>query len=387
MTIQAKASVLTAKGTGAISCIQFTGSDSQKIIEKIFTPEAGSQLQLSPGTFAVGDIHDSGRVIDHILLGCESEDNFVINCHGNPIIVEMIMNLLQAGGAKPIIAENMLFAKFAGNCDNTIGAEAKLAQLKAVTFEGVKIIAAQPDRGLGRFAKEWLDNIDSINLPRLNQDCRTILDRTKTAGLLINGCTVVITGPANSGKSTLLNCLSGRQKAIVADIAGTTRDWVSAKCKIAPVLVELFDTAGLDELTAEKNEIERNAQKIARKMIEKSDAVLYVTDSTAKSAHSRLGRLKDKSVLLLRNKCDLLSDRQKAELPAGSIAISAKNADGIDNLCIALTELLKVKNFDMNTPVCFTDRQIALVTSLSWAKKPADAKRLITELLTCPIYV
>jgi small GTP-binding protein len=294
------------------------------------------------------------------------------------------MNLLQACGAKPAIAENILSAKFAGDCDNTIHAEAKLAQLKAVTFEGVKIIAIQPSCGLGRLAKEWLDNIDSINLPQLNQDCRTILNRTQTASLLIRGCTVVITGPANSGKSTLLNCLSGRQKAIVADIAGTTRDWVSAKCKIGPILVEFFDTAGLDELTAKKNEIERNAQKIAREMIEKSDAVLYVTDGTKKSSHGRLGRLKDKRVLLLRNKCDLLSDRQKAELPAGSIAISAKNADGIDDLSAALTELLKVKNFDMNVPVCFTDRQIALVTSLSRAKKPADAKRLITELLTCP---
>jgi tRNA U34 5-carboxymethylaminomethyl modifying GTPase MnmE/TrmE len=149
-------------------------------------------------------------------------------------------------------------------------------------------------------------------------------------------------------------------------------------------LVELFDTAGLDELIAEKNEIERNAQNIAREMIEKSDAVLYVTDSTAKSAPSHLGWLKDKRVLLLQNKCDLLSDLQKAELPAGSIAISAKNADGIDDLSAALTELLKVKNFDMNAPVCFTDRQIGLVTSLSGAKKQADAKRLITELLTGP---
>jgi len=384
MTRLAQASVLTAKGTGAISCIQLTGGDGRKIIEKIFTPATSSQLQLSPGSFATGNIHDSGRVIDHILLGCESENNFAINCHGNPIIVEMIMNLLQAGGAKPAVAEDILSAKFANDCDNAIHAEAKLAQLKAVTFEGVKIIAAQPDCGLGRLAKEWLDNIDSINLPQLNQDCQTILDRTQTAGLLINGCTVVITGPANSGKSTLLNCLSGRQKAIVADIAGTTRDWVSAKCKIGPVLVELFDTAGLDELTAKKNEIERNAQKIAREMIDKSDAVLYVTEGTEKSSHGRLGWLKDKRVLLLRNKCDLLSDRQKAELPAGLIAISAKNADGIDDLSAALTELLKVKNFDMNTPVCFTDRQIALVTSLSRAKKPADAKRLITELLTCP---
>ena len=371
MTTLAQASVLTAKGTGAISCIQLTGGDGRKIIEKIFTPTAGSRLQLSPGSFATGNIHDSGRVIDHILLGCESENSFVINCHGNPIIVEMIMNLLRSCGAKPAVAEDMLSAKFAGDCDNAIGAEAKLAQLKAVTFEGVKIIAIQPDRGLGRLAKEWLDNIDSINLPQLNQDCRTILDRTRTAGLLINGCTVVITGPANSGKSTLLNCLSGRPKAIVADIAGTTRDWVSAKCKIAPVLVELFDTAGLDELVAKENEIERNAQKIAREMIEKSDAVLYVTDGSEKTTPSRLARLKDKRVLLLRNKCDLLSDRQKAELPAGSIAISAKNADGIDDLCKALTELLKVKNFDMNAPVCFTDRQIAFVTSLSRAKKPA----------------
>jgi len=379
-----QASVLTAKGTGAISCIQLTGRGGQKIIEQVFTPSSSRPLQLSPGSFVTGDLHDSSRVIDHILLGCEGENDFVINCHGNPIIVEMIMNLLRTYGAKPTAAEEMLSAKFANESDNTIGAEAKLAQLKAVTFEGVKIIAAQPDRGLGEAAKEWLDNIDSINLPQLHRDCLAILDRTETAGLLINGCTVVITGPANSGKSTLLNCLSGRQKAIVADIAGTTKDWVSAKCKVGPLLVEFLDTAGLDEAVAEKNEIERDAQKIAREMIAKSDAVLYVTDGSKKPAPSQLGRFKDKKILLLQNKCDLLDDRQKANLPAGTIAISAKNADGIDNLCQQLAELLKVKKFDPNVAVCFTDRQTALVASLSVAKKPADAKRLITELLTGP---
>jgi tRNA modification GTPase len=378
----AQASVLTAKGTGAISCIQLTGRGGRKIIDRIFTPSSNRSPQLSVGSFVTGNLHDGGRVIDHVLLGCEGEGDFAINCHGNPIIVEMIMNLLQTHGAKPVVAEDILSAKFANESDNTIHVEAKLAQLKAVTFEGVKIIASQSNCGLAKLAKEWLDNIDTISLPQLQQDCREILDRTETARLLIKGCTVVITGPANSGKSTLLNCLSGRQKAIVADVAGTTRDWVSAKCKIDPLLVEFLDTAGLDKVVAEKSQIERNAQKITREMIEKSDAVLYVTDSTKKSAPSQLNWIKNKKVLLLQNKCDLLNNRQKAKLPAGSLAISAKNTEGIDNLCQQLGELLKVKNFDQNAVVCFTDRQIALVTGLLQVKKTVEAKSLITELLT-----
>jgi len=377
-----QASVLTAKGSGAISCIQLAGGGSRKIIDRVFTPSSSRSPQFAPGSFVTGDLHDDGRVIDHILLGCEGEGDFVINCHGNPIIVEIIMNLLQACGVEPVVAEEMLSAKFANESDNAIVSEAKLAQLKAVTFEGVKIIAAQGDHGLGKVAREWFDKIDSINLPKLQQDCRAILDKTETARLIINGCTVVIAGPANSGKSTLLNCLSGTRKAVVADVAGTTRDWVGAKCKIGPLLVEFLDTAGLDEALAKDNEIERTSQVIAREMIKKSDAVLYVTDGTKKSALAQFDRFKDKKVLLLQNKCDLLDDRQKAELPTGSIAISAKNADGINKLSAALIGLLKVNNFDTNGPACFTDRQIAIVTSLSGVKKPADAKRLITELLT-----
>jgi tRNA modification GTPase len=384
------ASVTTAKGTGAISSIQVAGPSAKVILKKIFRPAGGKEADFGIGNILTGNIVDGEQVVDHVVIGCESENNFAINCHGNPIIIEMIMQLLSSHSAEPAGAEEMLERRFAEDPRiNTITTEAKLAQLKTVTLEGSKLIAGQADEGLGRIAREWLANMDSLILEDITEKCGRILADSKIAHLIINGCKVVIAGPPNSGKSTLLNCLSGRQKAIVTDVAGTTRDWVTGRCRVDRLLIELNDTAGLDENLSEKNSVDGESQRRAARLLADCDLALFVLDGSKKFKKASLAppNLERGKILVVFNKSDLGDELEENELDfdfAAGVRISAKTGDGIDALLEKIREVLGVAGFDLKSAVCFTQRQQNLLEKLSEAGTKSQAKSIITELLNGP---
>ncbi|MHC4567701.1 MAG: GTPase, partial [Planctomycetota bacterium] len=245
MTIHA--ALMTGKGTGAISTIEVFGYSAESVIREIFKPAGAKPVSFETGQVLLGTIADDVEVIDQVTLGCEGPDSFAIHCHGNPLIVEMIMELLRKHGASPVTAEQLLAETLAAQeSSNTIAIEARLAQPRAKTVQGTRIIANQTDGGLANAAQSWLDSIDDVYLDEIKAETVRILRNSQSAKLIIYGCTAVLTGPPNSGKSTLLNFLAGRQKAIVTGIKGTTRDWVEATCRIGSLSVNLIDTAGLD---------------------------------------------------------------------------------------------------------------------------------------------
>jgi len=384
--MNARACVTTAKGTAAIASILIEGPDAPAILAKIFESTGAKKPDFVPGDVCVGDITDNNRIVDHVVVACIACDSFEICCHGNPLIVEAIMRLLETGGAQLVTVEEIVTKKFAAESKNAVAAEAKLQQLKAAAVEGVRIIAHQAHAGLAQTARKWLSDLDSLTPKQITGECKEILARSQTAKLIIDGCKAVIAGPPNSGKSTLLNCLAGRQKAIVTDIAGTTRDWVSATCRMGPLLIEFIDTAGLDETLTPTDSIDYQAQAKTSGLLSDCDIILFVID--ASKPHPIQPIQTDKPLITVLNKSDLptaISDEETTFDAARSMRISAKTGDGIEDLADNIQAALDVSGFNPSAPTCFTDRQRRLVAQIAQAKSLPDAKSLITELLTGPI--
>jgi len=386
------AGVMTGIGTGAISTVQVFGEGAEAVIQKIFKSAHNVPPALKTGKIYLGTIVDGGETIDQVTIGCEGVNTFAINCHGNPLIVEMIMQLLKKNEATLITAEQLL-AKIltAEKYSHTIEVEAKIFQAMAETIEGTKIILNQIEGGLGAKAQNWLRDIKTGKLEQIKNEAAEVLENSRIAKLIMYGCTVVLAGPANSGKSTLLNYLAGKQKAIVTDIKGTTRDWVSSKCKIGAIVAEIIDTAGLDEQFAQINDesIESQAQKKSLEILQKADLVLLVLDgnqSNSQFNENIVKKIADKKILTVINKSDLPA-KLEVSRPEEFVQISAKSGTGIENLLKKIQRSLGVVGFDLGSAVCFTDRQQRLVKKLAESKSKDEAVSAITELLNGGIEV
>jgi tRNA modification GTPase len=379
------AAVMTGKGTGAIATIQLFGKSAKSVLKKIFQPASGKEGNFTPGKILLGHISDGAESIDQVTIGYESPNSFAINCHGNPLIVANIMQLLQKHGAKLLTADQLL-AKILEQQKtlNTIEIEAKLTVAKAKTLEGTKIIASQIDSGLNKTANYWLQNINSISLDEIKTQANEVLKVSQSAKLLISGCTIVIAGPPNSGKSTLLNCLAGTQKAIVTDIEGTTRDWVSAQCRIGILAAELIDTAGLAEALSQEA-INKAAQQKSLEILQTADLILLVLDSNqpAEKLDSKLlEHLSCKKILIVLNKSDLPAKLDANNLPlAEAVLVSAKFETGIDGLIQEIQEILGVTEPDLEQPIYFTDRQKSLLEQLTQVTSEKRAASILDRLL------
>ncbi len=383
------AAVMTAGGSGAIATIYIAGDSACRIIEKIFSPAGDKQAAFQTGKILPGEIHDGEKTIDQVTIGCEGQGSFALHCHGNPLIVEKIMQLLRRYDVEIVSAEQLLIKNMSGKNAGTIAVEAKLATARAKTLPGTKLIAGQINGGLSSKAHGWLKIIDDIRLDEIKADAGQILQKSRTAKLIIYGCSAILTGPANSGKSTLFNLLTGRQGAIVTDIKGTTRDWVTAGCKIGSLYMELIDTAGLDEsLSAGGDGIDGAAQKKALELLQKAELVLLVLDGSSNiSAFSSLfmDEIAGKKVLTILNKSDLPAGLNTDKLPkslSDVIQISAKSGIGVEKLKEEILRLAGATALNLQEAICFTDRQQNLLSQLIRSEYAEQASLIITELTT-----
>ncbi|MHB0947033.1 MAG: GTPase [Sedimentisphaerales bacterium] len=375
------ASLLTARTSAAISSIQVAGGGAEEILKIIFKPAGKNNFDFSAGKILYGTITDSKRIIDEVVIGCEGENNFSINCHGNPLIVENILALLQKHNAQIVEPnEMMIFIGREKFGDNAIALEAEIAGAAAATLDGAKIIAEQTKDGLFKTANSWLKIGD---IEAIKKQAKQVLTDSKIANYFINGAKIVIAGSPNSGKSTLFNELCGREKALVSDIAGTTRDWLSAKIKLKKVMAEFFDTAGVDENLISQNIIDAQSQALSKGLIENADLVLLVVDGAnpAMVIHSTgsgqvAGLTGSLEKLVVFNKCDLAGD-----VSIEGLNISAKTGRGVRELIAAIEHKLGVVDFDIKKTVCFTDRQKRILEQIVSSDEKKQVQELITKLL------
>jgi tRNA modification GTPase len=371
-----QAAVITPPGTAAIGAILLCGEGAREILQATFRTKSPGEVRFEPGRIFVGQITDGAEMIDQVVIGCEAPDRYAIHCHGNPLLVESLMELFARRGAEPVSAETLLYSKAVSEETTTIAAEAKIERLKAVTMEGYCLISNQTAGGLSRWATDTLSSGEAGLLPDIQEQCRKILADSRIAQRIISGCRAAIVGPPNSGKSTLFNRLCGASKSIVADIGGTTRDWVSAIWRVPSLRVELFDTAGLEETLAVADPLQAASQQRTHEIIREAAVLIAVLDGSRPLGRFTLHAVEGQSVILVLNPNHLsfaFTER---------VNLSAQTGQGVEELTAALRRATGIDGFDLSRPACFTPRQLEVVTKLSQCGDPRKAILLLEQLLT-----
>lgn len=365
------AAISTPLGEGGISIVRVSGEDAVEIANKVFK---GKDLtQVASHTINYGHIVDpaSGQVIDEVMASVmlapktfTKEDTVEINCHGGIVVTNDILQLLLANGAR--MADPGEFTKRAfvnGRIDLT-QAESVMDIIRAKTDKARQVAVKQLEGGLfteiRALRQEILDvlaNVEvNIDYPEYDEEEVTgqkmlgcvhsvgekidkLLETAQEGQILRNGLKTAIVGRPNVGKSSLLNYLTQSDKAIVTDVAGTTRDTLEEYVSVKGVPLELIDTAGIHhtEDTVEKIGVERS-----KKAIEKADLILLLLDSSqdlTKEDRDLLAYTAGKKRIIVLNKTDLgakLSAEQIAEETGSDVITTSilqkENLDGLENL-------------------------------------------------------
>lgn len=365
----------TPAGIGAIAVIRVSGKKAIEITNAIFSGKDLSQA--SSHTIHFGTIQsENGEIIDEVLVSIfrepysfTKENCTEISCHGSPYIVEQILKLLLAKGARMAEAGEFTKRAFLNGRFDLAQAEA-VADLIASASQASHQIAMKQMRGgfsqkikelrteLIRFAalvELELDfaeeDVEFANrtelksfLQNVTQYVNELLQSFAWGNVLKNGIPTAIVGKPNAGKSTLLNTLLQEEKAIVSDIAGTTRDIIEDEIILEGIRFRFIDTAGLRETqdTIEAIGVERAKQKM-----QEASLILYLIDSSEMKENldflqKELQNLQ-KPYFILFNKTDKLSAEKIAELEQipKSLCISAKEQKGIEKLKNTLIGLVK----------------------------------------------
>ncbi|MGB1017785.1 MAG: tRNA uridine-5-carboxymethylaminomethyl(34) synthesis GTPase MnmE [Chitinophagales bacterium] len=396
--------IATAQGEGALGVIRLSGKDAIEIANSIFK---GKDLtQQESHTLHYGFIKDGNKIIDEVMVSIfqapksyTTEDSIEISCHGSLYIQEQIVSLLITKGARLANAGEFTLRAFLNGRINLSQAEA-VADLIASNSESSKQIALNQLRGgfstdLAEmrvqlinfaslveleldFSEEDVDFADRDALVALMNRIIAKLDPLilsfKLGNAIKNGINVAIVGKPNAGKSTLLNALLNDERAIVSDIAGTTRDTIEEVLNIKGVLFRFVDTAGLRETT---DEIEKIGVEKAIQQIDKSSVYVYLFDMSTtniEEVETELSKLnKDIPRILLANKTDLVSKEKQAEFKASEhefIFISAKEKLNIENLKKALYNKVIDAEISVNDTIVSNIRHY---NSLKNAKEAIEA--------------
>ena len=365
----------TPSGAGAIAIIRLSGSEAITIAADVFQSVSGKDItKQKTHTIHLGHIVDNSKVYDQVLLSIFKGPNsytgehvIEISCHGSTFIQQQIIQLLLRRGAKMAQAGEFTLRAFLNGKLDLSQAEA-VADLIASDNEASHQIAMQQMRGgfsneIAKLREELLNFASLIELEldfaeedvefadrtqfhelleRIEFVLKRLIDSFAVGNVIKNGIPVAIVGEPNVGKSTLLNALLNEERAIVSDIAGTTRDTIEDELVINGMSFRFIDTAGIRET---KDVVESIGIQKTFEKIEQAQVVLYLVDSVQCSVSS-LNRLKIeiekiknkfplKPVVVVANKSDLLSAEQKNTIQATIdtiLFLSAKQKVGIDEL-------------------------------------------------------
>lgn len=363
----------TPAGVGAIGVIRLSGDRAIEIVNAVFQPKDLS-VQASH-TIHYGRIESAGRVYDEVVASLYiaprsyTKENVVeISCHGSPFIQESILQLFVEKGARfarpgeftqraflngafdlaqaeavaDVIAADSAAAQNAALHQLRGGFSKELAALREELIHFASLIELELD--FGEEDVEFADRKDLEDLVnQLLANIRPLVASFRTGNAVKNGVATVIVGKPNAGKSTLLNALLNEDRAIVSDIAGTTRDSLEDEWTLGGIKFRLVDTAGLRETT---DVIEALGVERTQAWVKKAQVVIYMADATSETPAGfaagvkALGELEIPVIKLL-NKVDQISDLSAFnQAMPDLIPISAKNRSGINDLETALLNVV-----------------------------------------------
>ena len=387
------AAIATAMSSSGIGIVRMSGPDSFDIIDKIFQPKkAGKKLSNEKGySLHYGFIKDGEDLIDEVLVlamrgphSYTAEDTIEIDCHGGIFVVKKILETVIKYGAR--VADPGEFTKRAFlngridlsqaeavidviNAKNEMALKSSLSQLKGSVHS--KIVSLREDIIFEiAFIESALDDPEHISLEeypdtllqkvhKINKELEKLLASCDNGKFLKEGIQTVIVGKPNAGKSSLMNVLVGSERAIVTDIAGTTRDIIEEHISLNGISLNIIDTAGI---RSTEDIVENIGVSKAKDYAENADLILYVVDGTKEmdEADEEIWPiLENKKVIILLNKSDLDNMITKEELKFKFsypvIPISAKEETGINVLEDKLKDMFFQGELSFNDEIYITN--------------------------------
>ena len=396
MTICALA---TAPG-GAIGIIRISGSRTFEILSRVFRG-SGDVQTFSANTIHYGHIVSGAEIIDEVMVSIfkaphsyTGEDSAEISCHGSRYILNKVIALLIANGCRQAGPGEFTQRAFLNGKMDLSQAEA-VADLIASSNKATHQIAMSQLRGhfsseLSRLREQLLKLTSLLELEldfsdhedlefadrgelleianKINNRITTLAQSFETGQALKNGIPVAIVGRTNVGKSTLLNKLLRDDRAIVSSVHGTTRDTIEDTIDLNGITFRFIDTAGIRQTT---DEVEQIGIERTYAAIEKARIALWIIDAepTTEDIQEMLERCKDKSLMIIRNKIDIISasetssisDSRLKDIPI--IGISAKQGTNIDKLEQAIFESANIPELSEQDIIVSSARQYQSLVS------------------------
>lgn len=368
--------ISTTLGVGAIAIIRVSGDKSIEIVNKIFK---GKDLtKVDSHTINYGHIVDNNKVIDEVLVSVmrapqtfTREDVVEINTHGGIAITNKVLELLLLNGCR--LAEPGEFTKraFLNGRIDLIEAEGVMDLINAKTEKSRNLAINQVNgevskliRNLRQRIIEILANIEVnidypeyedieemtnsmilSNIDSIEKEIKNILNKSEDMKIVKEGIKTIIIGSPNVGKSSILNRLLNEEKAIVTNIAGTTRDIVEGNVVIDGIVLNMIDTAGIRETN---DLVESIGVKKSLDLIDEADLILYVLNNNEEMTEEEkdiLNKISNKNHIVIINKIDLENKLDK-KLLNNYIEMSIKDDIGIDNLRNKIKEMFNLEKLE-----------------------------------------
>ena len=383
------AAIATGMSNSGIGIIRMSGPEAISIADGIFVSARKNFKLTEAATHTVhyGNIVYEDNIIDEVLIiimkapnSYTREDVVEIDCHGGVYVMKKILDIIIKSGART--AEPGEFTKRAflnGRIDLT-QAEAVIdiinSKNKYALSNSVKLLNGKLSEQITEIRKDLINNIayieaalddpEHISLDNYGDKLLITVDnyidkvdnliKTVDNGkIFTQGVKTVIIGKPNAGKSSILNILAGYDRAIVTDIAGTTRDTIEEQINLAGITLNLVDTAGIRNT---KDIVEEIGVNKAKELVEEADLILYVVDSSTEldeNDYNILNIIKNRKTVILLNKSDLdtVTDADSISKITDSkvISVSAKDNTGLDELSETIVKLFASGEIDYNDEV------------------------------------